>query len=503
MFTSLDENNDSVLTLDEFVNGICRVIEGAHDNELFFSKEILEEIFQTADVDKQGTLTYKQFLQNFKVEFKRREVRYFAKQLNMLAKKKTIARRKESTSLIDRNDITNSRPNSRADLSSLNGLQTTISELENKVNEYKKQNDELNQKYAENVEKMATVEEEKKVSIEKTSELEGIITELERNILHEQQQVQNLITKMEEDKEANEQAALGAANLSLDAQLVKLVHGVLRRIEDLNSLGFRVLNIGGKRSVSRENTAGEFRRRLEDLNSSCKFVFNCLRTRYPGLQIFKENKNKNYTSSNLPQLVISGLDSGVGKDGNDYFMNENSIYQSDAGGVYDSSRKGFIDGIHRKQPAWIRGHLDTLNSSEIDSSVYENNLTRTITPTSSQYTQPESKFQQSSVSKSPQKFVMQTLRRNMPSSLKMKTSKRRQRNTNNKNRRRRPNTVANSQLSYPMGMEKRAWSSQASLSSNSTSSFGRGNNSNNKSSPNLFVGFHPSSESASELLSAV
>ena len=228
-----------------------------------------------------------------------------------------------------------------------------------------------------------------------------------------------------------------------------------------------------------------------------------LRTRYPGLQIFKENKNKNYTSSNLPQLVISGLDSGVGKDGNDYFMNENSIYQSDAGGVYDSSRKGFIDGIHRKQPAWIRGHLDTLNSSEIDSSVYENNLTRTITPTSSQYTQPESKFQQSSVSKSPQKFVMQTLRRNMPSSLKMKTSKRRQRNTNNKNRRRRPNTVANSQLSYPMGMEKRACSSQASLSSNSTSSFGRGNNSNNKSSPNLFVGFHPSSESASELLSAV
>ena len=208
---------------------------------------------------------------------------------------------------------------------------------------------------------------------------------------------------------------------------------------------------------------------LEDLNSSCKFVFNCLRTRYPGLQIFKENKNKNYTSSNLPQLVISGLDSGIGKDGNDYFMNENSIYQSDAGGVYDSSRKGFIDGIHRKQPAWIRGHLDTLNSSEIDSSVYENNLTRTITPTSSQYTQPESKFQQSSVSKSPQKFVMQTLRRNMPSSLKMKTSKRRQRNTNNKNRRRRrPNTVANSQLSYPMGMEKRAWSSQASLSSNST-----------------------------------
>ena len=54
-----------------------------------------------------------------------------------------------------------------------------------------------------------------------------------------------------------------------------------------------------------------------------------------------------------------------------------------------------------------------------------------------------------------------------------------------------------------MGMEKRAWSSQASLSSNSTSSFGRGNNSNNKSSPNLFVGFHTSSESASELLSAV
>ena len=47
LFTSLDENNDSVLTLDEFVNGICRVIEGAHDNELFFSKEILEEIFQT------------------------------------------------------------------------------------------------------------------------------------------------------------------------------------------------------------------------------------------------------------------------------------------------------------------------------------------------------------------------------------------------------------------------------------------------------------------------
>ena len=120
--------------------------------------------------------------------------------------------------------------------------------------------------------------------------------------------------------------------------------------EDLNSLGFRVLNIGGKRSVSRENTAGEFRRRLEDLNSSCKFVFNCLRTRYPGLQIFKENKNKNYTSSNLPQLVISGLDSGIGKDGNDYFMNENSIYQSDAGGVYDSSRKGFIDGISLRLP---------------------------------------------------------------------------------------------------------------------------------------------------------
>jgi DNA repair protein SbcC/Rad50 len=489
LFTSLDENNDSVVSLDEFVNGICRVIEGAHDNELFFSKEILQEIFHAADVENQGNLTYKQFLRNFKIEFKRREVRYFAKKMNMLAKRKTEAGRKDSVSLMDRNDMTQARPQSRADQSVLKKLQEKVDKLEQTNKDQATANTELSEKYTEALQNLSALEEKNKVADGKLSETEKVVVEIKEKLAKEQQNVQDLIVQMEEEKDASEQAALGAANLSLDAQLVKLVHGVLRRVEDLNALGFRILNTGGKHSVTRENTAGEFRRRLEDLSTSCKFVFNCLRTRYPGIRIFKEKKsNRIFGSSNLPQLVINGESKGADDEfgqGNssDYFNNENSIYQDDAASFYNGKKYG----VQRKQPAWIRGHLDSLNSPGMESSMYENSLARSISSNSNQYLESESRTH-SSLLRSSQQFVMRT----MPSSLKSKSSKYRQKRT----KRNRPSTVANGAFNFPKEMEKRAWSSHANLGRSIAASGLRV-----KSTPDLFVGFHPSSESSSELFS--
>ena len=256
-FTSLDENSDGVLSQNEFVSGICRVIEGAHDNELIFSKDILEEIFETSDVEKQGVLTYKQFLKSFKKQFKRREVRYFAKKLNMIAKKKKKASRKDSTSLVERHNITDVRPTSSDDSRSVRFLQAKVDELESKSKKYAQidhLNAELSKKYQETLEAMEKYKENNKSVEEAKQKLEEMCESLEAEVLKEKQHIEDLLLKMETDKDELEEAALSASNLSLDAQLVKMVHRVLRRVEKLNALGFKV----SKGDVLRENPSGQF-----------------------------------------------------------------------------------------------------------------------------------------------------------------------------------------------------------------------------------------------------
>ena len=486
-FTSLDENNDGVLSQNEFVSGICRVIEGAHENELIFSKDILEEIFETSDVEKQGVLTYKQFLKSFKKQFKRREVRYFAKKLNMIAKKKKKASRKDSTSLVERHNITDVRPASSGDSRSVKFLQAKVDELESKSKEYAQidhLNAELSKKYQETLEAVEKYKENNE-SIEKAKQkLEENVKALEEEVSKGKQDIEDLLLKMDTDKDEMEEAALSASNLSLDAQLVKMVHRVLRRVEKLNALGFKV----SKGGVFRENPSGQFRRQLNDLNSSCKLVFNCLRTRYPALSIFKDKKRSN-GYSNLPQLVISGESKGAtGPERSemlDYFALDNSVYQHDA-----NSLDNFLGGrrqFRSNHPAWDRGQLDTLNSSAVLNDL-ERVSSRAISRSSSEVMDHERSAQAFSV-KSKNKYVMTSLRRsntNFPSSLKSKTSKK-----HSRKHRSRPSTVDT--LSLSVGPGQRAWTSQSSTESTGRTWV--------ESTPNLFVGFQSSPESSSILLS--
>ena len=48
---------------------------------------VLDEALSILDKDGNGSLNYKEFLSNLKSEFKKREVRHYAKGMNMTAKR--------------------------------------------------------------------------------------------------------------------------------------------------------------------------------------------------------------------------------------------------------------------------------------------------------------------------------------------------------------------------------------------------------------------------------
>eukprot|EP00505_MAST-04D_sp_SCG-Rhode-Island_P005568 Stramenopile-MAST_4_protein_5568 len=102
VYSSLDVDNTGHITRSNFTEGMCRLIEGSLDNEVFFSDEILESIFFDLDGDKNGVLTYKKF-DKLRKQFKRREVRHFAKGFRMAAKSLPANTKRDNTaSLQDR-----------------------------------------------------------------------------------------------------------------------------------------------------------------------------------------------------------------------------------------------------------------------------------------------------------------------------------------------------------------------------------------------------------------
>ena len=313
VFSALDENNDGVVTKDDWVFGMCRLVEGSHDNELLFSQEILEAFFDKADKDGNSSLNYKEFLSNLKSEFKKREVRHYAKGMNMTAKKKKRKKKGGSTSLMDRADMTG-KLGGKDPLEYIAQLEKQLDEVKQIKNQAEKDKNLVKQLSAASdtlTDKCKTLSGENEELKELVQSLENQLVELKNFLQTKEAEVQEVRAEAEQELIEAKSAAVNASNMSLDGQLVKMVYRALDRVDNLATLGFHGAHFrGNNQSIGRSNGAGEFRVRLSDLQSKCKLVMKILHNRYPSLAVLRgggAGRGLSFGSANLPSLVTGPI----------------------------------------------------------------------------------------------------------------------------------------------------------------------------------------------------
>ena len=365
VYSSLDVDNTGHITRSNFTEGMCRLIEGSLDNEVFFSDEILESIFFDLDGDKNGVLTYKKF-DKLRKQFKRREVRHFAKGFRMAAKSLPANTKRDNTaSLQDRFAVTKKSKSSDAwreiarlesEVERMKSIHTNLKKAETKVQQLSSTAESLaSQLRSKNAENTTLINKVKQYKVEAAA--------FEKSLSIARHDADELRTTLDEERQNNLSSALNASEMSLDGQLVKMTHRVLCQIESLALLGIRGLSSEANNfHTQRVDTAGEFRSKLTDLQGNCNLVFNCLHMRYPALAILRKKPNPiSFGTANLPSIV-------TGKKSFD------DCYELNLPNTHPASRPASIHNMRRMKPLTSQAFPETIRLTSNTLQTSETNI---------------------------------------------------------------------------------------------------------------------------------